>query len=107
MSGGGKRSSVRHKIFVLATAACDALGCRGAPASATHLLLPLQIGGLVMDSRIPNEIEMKKMAQIKSVPVFLGPGIQMLAVKGLQHRVWVLLLTVVVGYQISSTLGYL
>jgi hypothetical protein len=54
------------QIFVLATAALDALSRGHAGTATAHLLLPLKLGRLVMDPWVPNEVQVQEMAQVET-----------------------------------------
>src|SRR5581483_6772877 len=89
---------------MLTPASLHALCGRYAEAVTAHLLLPLEIRRLVMDTRIPDEVEMQRMLQVTALGVPLQPGLGLLTVDCLQGRIGVVLLAVVACDQIAGAL---
>src|SRR5262249_23078270 len=102
---GHQPAELGNQAFVFAAATRDALRCRWAEAAAAHLLLPLKIGRLMMNSCIPDKVKVQKMAQVKSVRILLEPCVLMFSIQSLQDPARVFLLPVVAGNQVASALG--
>src|SRR5581483_1980933 len=92
---------------MLTPAALHTLCGRHAEAVTAHLLLPLEVRRLVMDTWIPDEVEMQRVLQVVALGVPLQPRLGLLTIDCLQGRIGVELLAVVTGDQIASTLGNL
>ncbi|MFZ0883663.1 MAG: hypothetical protein WAN14_09715 [Candidatus Acidiferrales bacterium] len=51
-----------------------------------HFSLPLEVRRLVVNARVPNEIQMEKMLQVKACGLAVSPQLDALAVELAEHR---------------------
>src|SRR5215469_17315810 len=104
---GHKAVELGNQILMITPAAFPAFCGRHAEARTTHLFLPLEIRRLVMDTRVPNEIEVQRVIEVIAVGVLFRPCLNLLPVDYFEDGAWIVLLTVVAGNQIGDTLGNL
>src|SRR5689334_17768753 len=90
---------------MFAAATFDAFHCGDAEAAIAHLLLPLKIRRLVMDPRLPREVEVEKMMKVEAVRISFQPCIGLLSIQGPQNWTRIPLLAVVARNQVSRSLS--
>lgn len=92
---------------MLLARAFDALGGRDAEAPARfHLSLPLEIRRLVVNPRIPNEIQMEKVLQVKARSFSVSPQLKAVTVEFAENRAFASALPHVPRHEIARSLGY-
>ena len=92
---------------MLAPAALHALCGRHAEAGTAHFLLPLEIGRLVIGTRIPDEVEVQRVLEVIALGVPLPPRLGLFTVECLQDGIKTVLFAVVACDQIADTFGNL
>src|SRR5206468_7266580 len=95
-----------QEIFVLPPRPLHALRCRQSPAPAAvgalHPALPLEVGRLMMNLRVPDEVRVQKVVEVVAGSVSCTPGLDPLAIKGLKRGARVPLLRVVASDQVAG-----
>src|SRR5258708_22992551 len=88
--------------------ALNTLRSRNTPVSARiHLLFPFEVWGLMMNPRVPNEIQMEGVLQIEASSLPGPPQLDMETIELAEHLAFAPALANIARYQIASALGNL